>query len=747
MKTALTIALIALTASTTIAQKSTKEIKADKHFAQYSYYEAIAQYERVDGLTTNGTRNLAEAYHYIGNIEKAEETYAQVVTATDSESQDLLNYAELLRKTGRYDEADQWMIKFNKALANDSRGAAYATNPGMHKKLMKDEGRFTIKNLDINSAQEDFGTAFYKNKVVFASSREGTKSVRRKWNWNKLPFLDLYVSDKDANNELLDPIQLDKGINAKYHEGPAAFNSDGTTMIFTRNNYVGRSSDGIIKLQLFESTFNDGNWSEAKALPYNSAEHSVGHATLTADGNTMYFASDMEGGKGGVDLYMATRNSDGTWGTAVNIESINTEGNEMFPYIYEDDILFFSSTGLVGLGGLDVFVCKIKNGKASKPKNVGVPVNGERDDFAFTLDATGKAGYFSSNRPGGKGDDDIYVFNMLKPFTFGKLIKGVAKDKQGNILANVTVQLLDDQGTTMGTITTSADGAYEFTAEPDKEFKLSGTKEEYFDGTNTASTKTDEDVVMVDVVLEKDPGLSLYAIVTDKKTGQPLEGVMMTIVDNMTGKEEKFTTTAAGDYRRALADKKLQDRGSYNFMLSKEGYFTKTITYNALFDREGQYDVHSMLDLGMDIEVKDLSEMVKINPINFDLNKYNIRPDAAVELDKIVEVMNKYPKMTVELGAHTDCRGSKKYNARLSDKRAKSSANYIKKSITNPERIYGKGYGESRLLNHCACEGRVKSDCDEETHAINRRTEFKVISTGDDRLKVGNSSSDSFDQK
>ncbi|MEZ4891386.1 MAG: OmpA family protein, partial [Crocinitomicaceae bacterium] len=209
-------------------------------------------------------------------------------------------------------------------------------------------------------------------------------------------------------------------------------------------------------------------------------------------------------------------------------------------------------------------------------------------------------------------------------------------------------------------------------------------------------------------------------------------------------KSKKIITPESGDFREALFGKKLNDRGSYNLILKKEGYFTKTVTYNTVFDRPGQYDVHGVLDLALDPEVKDLRELVQINPINFDLNKYNIRPDAAKELDKIVEVMNKYPNMVVELGSHTDCRATKQYNMKLSDNRAKASAAYIKARITNPERIYGKGYGESRLLNDCECEGNVKSDCSEEEHAANRRTEFKVISTGDDKLKVVNTSTDSF---
>ena len=218
------------------------------------------------------------------------------------------------------------------------------------------------------------------------------------------------------------------------------------------------------------------------------------------------------------------------------------------------------------------------------------------------------------------------------------------------------------------------------------------------------------------------------------------------LTDKMTDISLKFLTSKNGDFSKPLTDKKLNDRGSYNISLEREGYFTKTATYNTEFNHEGRYNLHEKLDLSMDEAVEDLSKMIEINPINFDLDKYNIRPDAAIELDKIVEVMTKYPNLVIELGAHTDCRGSKLYNEKLSDRRAKASAKYIKEKISNPDRIYGKGYGEYRLLNDCACEGRVKSDCSEEQHAENRRTEFKVISS-DSKDEIKSTSTDSFDKE
>lgn len=739
----ITALAIATTGILSLSAQTGKIKKGEKYFEGYSYTKAIEKYEGLAEKTTAINRQLAESYAKTGDTEKSELYYAEVVKSEEKSPEDVYNYAAILSKNGKYEASEKMMKEYEKLVQNDSRAKQYSAKPNFHQVLLKDKGQFSIKNIDINSAQEDFGPTYYKDKVVFASSREGTVSIKRTWNWNGLPFLDMYEATANEENELSDIQELLKGKkNNKYHEGPATFNKEGDYMVFTRNNYKGRSSDGVVKLQLFAAELVDGEWQKEVALPYNNNEYSVGHASLTADGKTMYFASDMPGGKGGVDIYKATRSEDGVWGEAQNLgDKINTEGNEMFPFIHEgEEMFFFASDGHLGLGGLDVFLTQIKGSGFGKVENLGTPINTSKDDFSFILDRNEKKGYFASNRAEGKGDDDIYSYKVLKPFSFGKVIRGTAKDKKGNILAKTEVVLYDNDGKEVEKVITAEDGTYSFAVDADKKFKLNGNKEEYFEAANTADTKTDAEVVIADLILEKDPGLSLYAIVTDKKTGLPLEGVTMTVLDNMTGETVTHTTPASGDYRRPLADKKLADRGSYNIVLAKEGYFSKTVTYNTEFTKPGQYDVHSTLDLGLDPEVKDLAELIQINPINFDLNKYKIRKDAAIELDKIVEIMNKYPNMEVELGSHTDARGSDAYNRKLSDRRAKASAAYIKKHITNPKRIYGKGYGETMLLNHC--KNGVK--CDEADHEKNRRTEFKVISTGNDNVKVNNTSTNSF---
>ncbi len=717
--------------------------KADSYFDDYSYQKAINKYSDAQDGKPEIVRNMAESFFKIGNIEKAEVLYGKLTLMDNPQPNDIYMYAYTLMQNKKYPQALEMIKEYQELSPDDSRPNEILKNTSYIDQLLKDNNKFKIKNLDINSPQEDFSPVFYNGEVLFASSREGVKPIRRKWNWNRLPFLDIYRASIADNGELQNPEPLKRDINKKYHEGPITFNSDETLMAYTRNNYEDKSSDKVVKLKIFTTKLVDGDWQDPVAFPLNNKEYSVGHPAITTDGKWMYFASDMPGGFGGVDIYKIPMNQDGSFGEAVNLgEKINTEGNEMFPTLYKNEMLFYSSDGKPGLGGLDLFVTQLnEDGSIGKMMNIGTPINSSRDDFSFTLNEEMTNGYFSSNREDGKGDDDIYFFEMLKPFSFGKVLQGVAKDKKGSILANTKVDLLDENGNVIESIITNDDGDYSFLVEEDKNYKLNGSKEKYFDGTNTANTFTDEQIIIADVELEKDPGLSLYALITDKVTGMPLENVKMTITDNLTGKDVIYRTPATGDYKRPLNNKKLNDRGSYNIKLEKPGYFGKTVTYNTLFDRPGVYEVHKNLELSLDkLEVGgDISKLIEINPIYFDFNKSNIREDAALELDKIVKVMNDYPEMVVELGSHTDSRGSDSYNRKLSDRRAKSSAKYIKKYISNPSRIYGKGYGESKLINQCS--NGVK--CSDEDHQSNRRTEFIIINLGSD-VKVNNNSPNSF---
>ncbi|AEA45327.1 OmpA family protein [Fluviicola taffensis] len=748
------ILAIICSVSLSVFGQSGKLKKADNYFNRLSYAYAAELYEELIGSEVDSPKlksKLAYSYLKMDNYTKSVDYYSKMIESSEAKQDDYYNYAYVLKQTGNYPESDKWMNKYSQSVTADVRSQLFLSNTSYKSKIEKNQAFFSLENLALNTASADFGGYYNpaQNQVYFITARKKRAFVKNEWSWDSRRFLDLYHVSVSPENKLGDPKRVSK-VNTKFHEGPLAFAPDGKTVYFTRNNISSGSKrrDGqkIQNLKLYIADLDsEGKLVNEQEFPYNSKDYSVGHPTITADGKTMYLVSDKPGGIGGADIYKVAILDNGTFGEMINLgNKINTEGQEMFPFIDSEGRLFFSTNGHPGLGGLDVFAAFFDGETIGKIHNLGLPINSQYDDFAFNMSKDFKTGFLSSNREGGKGGDDIYAVQLIRPFVFGVTIKGTAKDKKEGIVPFAKVDLKDDKGNVLETITADENGAYAFEAEYEKKYALGGSKADYFDGKNTASTFTDEQVVIADVVLEKDPGLSLYALITDKKTGTPLDKVQVYLVDNMTGQSKQIETPATGDFREALFGKKLNDRGSYNLVLKKEGYFSKTVTYNTVFDRPGQYDVQGVLDLGMDPEVKDLSEMIQINPINFDLNKFTIRPDAAKELDKIVEVMNKYPYLVVELGAHTDCRASKAYNMKLSDNRAKASAEYIKKRITNPARIYGKGYGESRLLNGCECEGTVKSDCSEEEHQKNRRTEFKVISTGDDKLKVTNTSTDSF---
>ncbi len=728
-----------------VCGQSGKLKKADDYYSKLSYLYAANLYEELLGSEVDSPElkgKLATSYFKLGDTQNAEKYYAQMINSAAATREDYFYYAQALKQNGKYDESDRWMQKFHQDAQADLRGISYAQNPSYAEVIEKQGIRFTINNLAINTPSADFGgyPSADNTAIYFVSSRKKRVFVQREWSWNGKRFLDLYKAGLNETRQPENPELISGKINTRYHEGPMCFNPDGSVVYFTRNNISKgdkkRDENGIRNLKLYRATVTaEGKWINEQALPFNSQEYSVGHPSISADGKTLYFSSDMPGGFGGADLYKAEIKADGSYGPAINLgPQFNTEGQEMFPWISTEGILFFSSDGHIGLGGLDVFAAlPRKDGSWDKPVNAGKPVNSRNDDFAFTMNTDNKTGYFSSNRDGGKGGDDIYSYSLLKPFRKQLSVEGMITDQFTQaILPGAAVQLKNSDGSLVTETVADEQGKYSFELEPGVNYLIVVSGSDYFDKTARFSTDNlpeDTETIRKDIALEKDPGLALYVLVTDGKSGLALEGVTVKITDNTTGKEfVSVITPETGDMQKGIADKRVGDQLSYTITLSKPGYIGKTVTFRA--DAvAGVMNISEKLDLSLNkLDVGlDLATLIDIKPIYFDYAKYTIRKDAALELDKIVAVMNEYPDMEIELGSHTDCRGTKSSNETLSDKRAKASAAYVKARITNPDRIYGKGYGETKLKNDCACEGAVKSTCSEEEHQQNRRTEFVII--------------------
>lgn len=741
-KKVLYICFACLLTLTAIAGENPKLTRANKLYDKYAYKDAIVLYEELaaQNISYEHVANrLANSYRFINDMNNAEKWYAIVIGFQQKTSEDIFNYAEALQENKKEDDANKYFEMFAELSPNDSRAKQWKEGKKTLEVIKKDNQRFRINTLDINSEYADFGATFYGNKVVFASSRIWEFSSKHQHSWNNQPYLDLYEADKDDSYKLSNVIHFSNKVNSKLHDGPASFSQDGSQIYFTRNNFFKghktKSSDGVIKLEIFTSTKNkEGKWNNVTPFLFNNNEYSIGHPFVTEDGNTLFFSSDMPGGLGQSDIWYCTKNGDGSWSKPINCgATVNTEGKELFPFYSSNNMLFFASDGHVGLGGLDLFYSKFKTSAFTQSKNLGASINSSKDDFGFVINKNETKGYFCSNREGGKGDDDIYSFEMLKKFEVEYIINGLVVDKDDKTpLAGSIVTITDGAGN-LKELKTDADGKYSLSVEPNKKYIVYATYTKYLENKLSISTvDLSEDAPSKNIVseLEKDLGFNLYGLISDKANNQPLKDVKVKIIDAKT-KEViiDIVTPESGDFSKVLADKKISDRLNYEISLSKDGYLNKNASFGTLLEKTGTIKLNEQLNITLEkIEVgMDLAKIIEIKPIYFDLGKFNIRGDAGKELDKIVKIMTEHPKMVVELGSHTDCRSSAASNLKLSTNRAKASVEYIISKGIERERITGKGYGESKLVNDCACEGAVKSKCSEDEHQMNRRTEFIIL--------------------
>lgn len=621
--------------------------KADKLFETLAYVDAAKAYE--DYLATEDKpglqtiKNAADSYYYIDDNRNAVKWYQRLydLQGDAMEEKYFLRYVQSLKGATDFAKADQLTKDYLTRKGDQKAIAHYMAQKRILDSLSNAKPLYNVKNLDVNSTKSDFGTTFYGEKVVFASSRDTTKFNQKLYSWNKQPYLDLYVADRsDVDGSLFNVQKFLPNVVEKYHEAAVAFAPDMETVYYTtnivsKNNKPKLDRSRTNNFQIIKGKLEpDGKLANPQKLFFNSEKYSVGHPALSEDGKWLFFASDMPGGYGESDLYVVTVADDGTMGSPQNLgPEINTIGNEMFPF-FRDGTLYFSSDGHYGLGDLDVYESRFTAPSAfSEVKNLGAPVNSNRDDFAYIINTGKTFGYVSSNRGNGKGDDDIYYFTKGKPIC-NQVISGMVGDaKSKEPIAGATVKVYDQFGDLITETTTDAAGKYKVTVPCAKKVKLAANKPNYSTDTKELETKSVNDAEIPDI----------------------------------------------------------------NFELSK-------------------YE---------DLVVKDKGkEKIIVNPIYFEYDKWNITPQAAEELDRVVFVMTNFPNVRIKIESHTDSRGKDAYNMKLSDNRAKSTQTYIISKGIDPSRIESAvGYGESRLVNKCS--NGVK--CAEEDHLKNRRSDFIII--------------------
>jgi outer membrane protein OmpA-like peptidoglycan-associated protein/tetratricopeptide (TPR) repeat protein len=627
--------------------QNTKMNSGNKQSQKLAYIDAIKTYEKIvkkGFVNAEICKKIADAYYYNANYKVASEWYQKALElANDFNPEYYYRYAISLKSSNQIEESEKYMAKYVSVVPEHNRAQILKKEKNYKENIKLNSDRFEINTLSINSPNSDFGGSLYKDQLVFSSSRESKNIYKRTHTWTGLPFTTLFSGIISSEGLVAEPKKFAKSLDSKYNESTPVFTKDGKTVYFTRNNFLkgktGQNIEGSVLLKIYRAYLNEKQeWDKIIELPFNSDNFQVAHPALSPDEKTLYFASDRPGSIGNSDIYKVEIKSDGNFGEPENLgKTINTEGRETFPFISESGILYFASDGRPGLGGLDIFQVDLnKINKRNSVLNIGAPINGTMDDFSFCINEATNRGFFTSNRDGGLGNDDVYGFIQNKPIVYPceQQLAGIVLDKQTNeILPGSDVSLFSKDHQLISTQISNQKGEFNFGY--------------------------------------VDCGSGFY--------------IRASKIDYSTDEKEIQIPNYSGETKTTL-------------------FIEKT-----------------NIPIGPGT---DLSKVFHIKEIYFDLDKYNIRTDATIELAKILEVLLEYPTMKIAINSHTDSRQTNSYNDVLSNNRAKSTRKWLIKQGIAADRLTAKGYGETKLVNNCS-DG---VECTEEQHQANRRSEFIVIS-------------------
>ncbi|HBU77687.1 MAG TPA: cell envelope biogenesis protein OmpA [Muricauda sp.] len=609
--------------------------KATADFEQLNYINAKEIYLRVakKGYVSEELfKRLGDIYYFNSDYGEAENWYHKLFEEYEvTDPQYLLRYSQALKSRGNDSLAAVTYDAFLERTGVLDDNLTSSLDYGQI--IARNSDRVDLVSISFNSDDIDFGTFIQGDNLYFSSSRSkgGTKMIDT---WSSYPFLDIYkVKIKSGDFEFGKPKPVKGAINEKFHESTPVITNDGSFMYFTRTNTsprIERKKSEVDHLKIYRAAHINGKWKNIEDLSINGDNYSTAHPALSPDGNTLYFVSDMPGGIGETDIYSVFINADGSLGKPINLgPAINTKGRESFPFITNDQGLYFSSDGHFGLGGYDIFYVDLKSSR-KELYNIGEPTNGPFDDYSFWMDDATKKGFFSSNRD---GVDNIYGFVEKRSVT----------------------------------------AAFEQ--------ELSGT-------------------------------------ISDTKTGEPLQGAKITLLEDNLNILETDRTDEKGTYQLIR-----NIREDYTVRVDMEGYDTtdKYIPKGFESPLNLALNKNSVKSISKDVEA-DLSDVLNLNKIYFDFDDYTLTDDSIVELEKIIQALQLHPEIKISIRSHSDSRGTSNYNLRLSQKRARATFNYLVRNGISPSRLQYVGLGERYLLNDCD----EKMDCSEEKHLENRRTEFII---------------------
>ena len=693
---------------------------ADRFYQRMAYAQAKEEYmvaADMGAVNEHVVKRLADCSMKLGDTEDGEIWYAQVVKFLNREPLDLYMYAQALKGNGKYAEAEEWMDRYLD-MAQPEGEPKKSNIVDFAKKFTANMDRFTVTRVTANSHLDDMGATWDgKDRVIFASNRDTTVGMQWRSAWNDEPFLDLYVAERQPDGDLIGARRMSGNVNSRMHEGPAVVAPDGS-LWYTRTN-ASRSKNGIHRLSILHAYPDGKGFTGEEPFLYNNPECSVGHPAISADGKWFFFVSDMPGGYGGTDIYMC-QDMGGQWGEPRNLGAgVNTSRNELFPFMADDGTLYFSSTGLPGLGGLDVFASKRgPKGDFAFSVNVGAPVNGPKDDFAFVIDKANVSGYFSSDRPGGSGGDDIYSFQMHYPLEQRFICTGtVIDDENAMPMVDVEVNLLDADGTVVESAKSDAEGRYVLPVKENREYAVRARSPGHYDGLVHLSTENigQRQIVARDVHLLPDAGIWLRGAVKYKDKLGFVEGVKVSVVNLTSFFSEVRTTDIGGDFLF-----RMQPNEQFEVLLETPGYFTISVLVNTAGMKQGIIELGEMKDLSL--EPMEIGKPIPMKYVRWSGNEIILTPTAKAELDQLADRMQVNPTLNIEVGVHASTKRAASAALKLTQDRAKVIDTYLRTKGIPKDRLTVKGYGINKPLNPCG----PGVECTDQQHAENERVEYIV---------------------
>lgn len=705
--------------------------KGNFYFRHNAYDDALKEYEKLvkkapkkkDAILD---ARVADCYRMMKDPQQAAIWYSRALSAPKFITKEIkLHYGEVLMTLGCYEDAAYWIKQYTDVTPGSRKAANMLQGCRQATALLESKPQGTIGFLAINTDGSEFAPAIFDNSLIFTSNNIQSGSGKKD-QWTGSHYNNIYkVSCNSSGYCGTDIQQLGGKVSSKYHDGVASFTKDRKEMYFTRTmleqDMFGQNAvadQGVVHLEIMIADDYDEQekkYRKIKPFAHNSKKHSTIHPAISPDGRSLIFASDINGGEGGTDLYISRKNDKGEWGVPVSLgKTINTDGEELFPVFIDEHKISFASNGHPGLGGMDIFYSSWDAAaqRWTTPVHAGIPVNSSYDDMSLTMYEDGVNGYFTSNRPDAKQGDNIYHYYSQQLF-----LDALVTDSMSHAgIEGAVVSLQSEQGPQE--LQTGAGGRFASDLNPQMSYTVNIRKAGYKTLTTTIPVTTRgrvSDTLKPVFHLLPDASIAYKATIVDEATGTPVEDPILILTRDGSPMQDTINLATGTPFLKTL-----EAGNIYRVNAIKEHYYSDEKVINTM-----QMSSNSIISIGDTILMCKLTvgAVCQIGDIYYDFNKAEIREDARSSLEKVIKLLKENKGLKLQINSHTDCRGSEGYNVQLSKARAEVVIRYLATKGVGPNRLKAKGMGEQRAINDCSnCEA-----CSEEQHQNNRRTEFLVL--------------------